>query len=86
MTKLTIMFILCFIQVAEYGASNLFLPAHLLALAEDGRARATTRVLSPLLCEMEADLLERGVLSVSSNCAVDPVAAFLAFARVGETD
>lgn len=39
-----------------------------------------------LPCEMRAIILKRGLLRIITNCAVDLVAAALAFARAGEND
>lgn len=58
-TEFTIMFFACFIQFVEYGADNLFLPARLLALAEDGCAFAIEEVLAPIPCEMREIIHKR---------------------------
>lgn len=64
----------------------MFLPTHLWVLAQDGCLRAKERVLVPLSNKMRAEVLNCGLLGFVSDCAVDPVAAILAFARAGKID
>lgn len=71
---------------AENGATDLFLPARLRVLTEDGRVRAIKRVLVQLPRNIEGNILKQGVLRNISICAVDLLAATLAFARAEEID
>lgn len=84
MTKFIIMFSFCFIQAADYAAINLFLPACLQRLAEDGRTRANEEVLVPLLFEMTANILERDILRTINDCALDRLSPSSAFALWGD--
>lgn len=56
MVVFTIVVIVCFIQAAENGAVNLFLPACIWALAENGRACADKGVLASPVCELRASI------------------------------
>lgn len=49
------MLFVSFIQSAEYGIANLFIPARLRALTENSRLRANEVVLIPLSGEVGAD-------------------------------
>lgn len=86
MIKFTNMFVVGFIQLAKYGVANLLPPACLRVLTEAGRVLASKEVFGPLSTEMRANILERGLPRMTSNCAVDPVSAILASARAGKTD
>lgn len=85
-TELTVISFVCFIQFAEYGAASLLLPAHHRALTKDDCLCANEWALAPLSYEMRANILERKLLPMTSNCAVDSVAAILALAFAGEND
>lgn len=85
-TKFRIMSFVYFIQDMDYGAADLFLPARLQALVKDGRLRVNEGVLVPLSGKMRADFLKRGLLRIICDCAVDPVAAILAFTRASGID
>lgn len=86
LTESTTLPFVCFILTAEYGTSDLFLPARFWALAEDGRACANEVMLAPLPHEKKASILKREPVGIISICEVDPVAATLAFARAGKID
>lgn len=86
MTKFTVMYFVYFIQATEYGKANLFLPARLWALTENGCYHANEEIFAPLSCKMRVDILKRGLLRMISACATESVVAIIAFARAGEID
>lgn len=86
MTELTILFFVCFIQAAKYGAANLLPPAPLRALITNGGVRENKEVFAPLLFEMEETIFKDGLLRIISDYAVERVAVLLAFARASEID
>lgn len=47
----------CFIQAVEYDVTDLFIPARLWALTDDGHLRANEGYLIPLTRKMRADVL-----------------------------
>lgn len=85
-TELTIMSFVSFIQAVEGGAANLFSPSRRRVVTRDSRLRANERVLVPVPCKMMAKILKRWLLRIISHCAVDPVAAAVAFTCAGEID
>lgn len=86
MPESTIVSFVCFIQPAGYGVADLFMPVPLQAITEGSRLRANDQVpLSPW-SQMRANVLARGLSRLISDCAVDPVAAILAFAHLDEID
>lgn len=62
------------------------MPARHRAQLENGHLRTNERVLVPLPIEMRANILKRVLLHTTSDCAMDPVAAIIAFASAGEID
>lgn len=88
-TELTIMSFVCFLLAAEHGVAELLLLAYLHMFAEVCYLRANESILVPLSSQMRANVLcvcvLRGLSRVIIDCAVDPVAAALAFARLGKT-
>lgn len=84
--EFTIMLLVCFIQTANSNVFNLSMADRLRTLAEKCRLWPNQGTLGPLLIKMRADILKRGVLRILSDCAVEAVAVFLAFALAGETD
>lgn len=85
-TEFMNMFFVSVIQGAEYGTADLFLPARLRALSEDGSTRANEEALPPLPCKMRDGIVKRGLLRIISDCTVDLVPAILAIAHAGEID
>lgn len=85
-TKFTMMCFVCFDQAAGYGAVDLFWPACLRALAEEGRLRVNQEPFVSLPFETNANILKRGLLRTISKCVADLGAAILAFARAREID
>lgn len=85
-TKLANILFVCFIQAANYDVVDLFMPARLQALGEDGRLCAYEGALVPLLSEMIVNVLKRVLLRHICNCAADPLSATLVFARLGKID
>lgn len=77
-----------FILITKYGVANLFIPACLWSLAERGRFCKNEGGLVPLSNEneMRMKVLKRRLLRLISDYAVDPVAAILVFACIGEID
>lgn len=76
----------CFIQAAKYDVADLFMPARLRALADNGHLRANEGALVLLPSELRVDVLKRRLLRLVISCSVDPVSAVLAFARFVEND
>lgn len=76
----------CLIRTTAFGVSILFLPSQYGALRDEGHLRGNGKVLTPLSRKMKATILDRGLLTFIKNCAVDSVAALLAFARAHEMD
>lgn len=73
-----------FVQAAEWVAVYLILQAGIRALTEDGHLLADKAVPVPLPCKMSANILKYGHLRITSDYAVDRVAAILAVAPNGE--
>lgn len=79
MANFTTMSIVCFIQVAVYGAGNLFLPARLLGSTNDSSLCANEELLVPLPCKMMANVLKSGLLPIINDRSVDLLTAILLF-------
>lgn len=86
MTEFTTMSLVCFICALKHGVAVLFMPARLWALPEGSRLFSNEGVFVPHLSEMRANALRRELSRLTNNCAADPMAATLAFARLGKTD
>lgn len=84
--ELTIMSFVRLIQATEYGVAKLFMPARRWTLIENGRLCANEGVSVPLPSKIRANILKRGITRVLNDCAVDLIAAILAFPRAGEID
>lgn len=86
MAELTIVSFVCFIQATKYDVNDLFMPARLCALTDDGHLRANDGVSVSLSSEVMADALKCGHFHLMSDCAVDRLSAILASALAGEID
>lgn len=86
MTEVTIMSLVCFILAAEYGETDLFLPAGFWSLVADDGSRESEVALVLLLCVMRAIIVKGGLLLIIRDCAADPAAAISTFAPAGKTD
>lgn len=84
LTDITVMSFTCFIRTAEYGIADLFMHARLRASSEGGGLCANEAVLATLSSKMRLNVLKRGLLSLTSNCAADQVAAPFAFALLSK--
>lgn len=67
-----------------YNIDNLDMPARLWLLTIGGRIHANERVLVPLSSDMRAVVLKCEFSLLIKVCAVNPVAAILFFACLGE--
>lgn len=75
----------CFNQATKYDAAELFLPAGLCVLAENGCALVNELVHAPLLYRMRANIMMRGHAHIICDVVVDLVPPHLAFVCTGET-
>lgn len=84
MTEFTIMSLVYFIQSAESGKAEIFMPACLRVLTNDDQLRAYEKMLVSLPIETRTDVRKRVLLRLISACTVDLLSAVLAVARAGE--
>lgn len=75
-----------FTRAAAFGVFDFFLPSQCRDLQDEDRLRANKRVFILLSREMEAIILDRGLLTIICNCGVDPVVFLLEFAQAHEND
>lgn len=67
----------------EYHTADLFLPARLRALTENGCLRANEGAFAPLSGKIKVSILNRWLSRITRDRVVDQVAAVLAFALAG---
>lgn len=70
-----VMSFVSFIRAAENGVAKLFLSTHLRAFIDDDNLCANVGVHLPPSCKMRASIFKRGILHITSDCAMVAVAA-----------
>lgn len=76
----------CIIRAAEFGVPLLFITNRLSALRDDSRHCSNEGALILLSHKMKAKIMKQGLLTITSDCGVDPVSTLLMFMRASEAD
>lgn len=85
-TKFTVVKVICFIRAVGVDVSNLFLQSGFRALRNAGRLHPSKEVLISLSRNMKAYIMEQGLRTAISDCEVDHIIEFLAYAQMNKLD
>lgn len=76
--------LVCFIRAAKFGGLSLFLPSKVRALRGEGCFHANERTLILLYRKMKTNIVERGLLTIISECEVDLASVCSAYALMNK--